>query len=112
MRFSFKYFICFTIFLIFYWIISSILRSSNCSQAQVEDNTIQIIELNKKSDIYHSHEFKDKANSKKTFLYNRYLPLVFVAGVPGKRIKFNLIVRCLRHKYHYTQIPINAYRYV
>jgi hypothetical protein len=89
MRFSFKYFICFTIFLIIYWIISSILRSNSCSQAQADDNNvITIIELDKKSDIYHSHEYKDSDNRKKTFLYNRYLPLVFVAGVPGKQINF------------------------
>lgn len=65
-----------------YWIIASIFRSHNCSS----DETLTLIELNKKSEsnIYFSPELGEpNGNKKKIFLYNRFLPLVFVAGVPG-----------------------------
>ena len=89
MRISLNCLVYFTIILVVYWFIISIFKDDCASSDSVDSSGITIIELNRKSEsnIYFSPELKSNGNKnlhkKKTFFYNRYLPLVFISGVPG-----------------------------
>jgi protein-tyrosine sulfotransferase len=89
MRFSNKHCIYITLFLIIYWIVTAIMRARHCAQILEEESQITVIELNRKksdSNIYISNDVNNlqiNDNKKRKFLYNRYLPIVFISGVSG-----------------------------
>ena len=89
MRFSNKHCVYLTLFLVIYWIITAILRARRCAQILEEESKITVIDFNRKkieTNLYISNDLNNvNINDKKRkFLYNRYLPIVFITGVSGK----------------------------